>query len=146
MWGHVGACCYPGSSGTGHQVWGGVVALGLGWHDVTSAQVTGFHIIINSVVLDEHCGASIEAPRTVRVLSRTSKSSSWEPGQQWWCPELVVCTHMTLGASGRYLSSGRCWLQMHSGGGQSRQQRPGTTPGALVALGALIVHLYYHGY
>lgn len=55
--------------------------------------------------------------------------------------EPVVCTHITLGASLRYLCR-----HTHRVGSQSRQQEPESTMGLQVAVGALAFGVYSHSY
>lgn len=49
-------CCDSGSSGGRYQVWGHVVALGPGVHDVSLAHAAEVHDINNCVVL----GSTVE--------------------------------------------------------------------------------------
>lgn len=62
--------------------------------DVSSAHAPGVHRFKTCVVLGDQNKESVVTARAIGVLSGTSSSISCV----WW-PELVVCTHLAMGAA-----------------------------------------------
>lgn len=81
------------------------MALGPGGHGHSSAQVALFRSVNNSIVLDQRLQELFRVS-----VAPPGPAARDQDMHQWW-PELVVCTHLTVGA--RAGSKGRGQLQAH---------------------------------